>query len=764
MRYFKTLLILLFIASQVEVVAQNFPVQATTQLIPPYSVYLTDYASPESQKLRVILVQRDLTQPSYQLRLVVNIELNGNIIMRTSRLYRPAPISLDPGIPTVISGADLFPYLDSRNLDFVGYSRDQYERTKALPEGSYRISFTAYDYQRQEVQVSNEGSSFYWLAKNEPPLINFPACGTRVPLRDPQQIVFSWLPRNTTSPNSAAETQYEFALYEVRPAGRNPNDVVLTTPPMFRTTTDYTQLVFGPAEPLLLEGMSYVWRVQAQDKNGRDAFRNNGYSEVCYFNYGGADPGFEVGIVQGLQAQGESERRAKIWWQTGVYDNYRIEYRKVGKDYEWFKSAVSGSELKLFDLEPNTEYEARMQAGKEGVFGPYTDIVKFRTTPMRVAQCGQPTPQWPNTPGRPLPSAITGMFVNARGMEMQLTSVQALSPDGWYRGTGRIAMPFLAGANFTTQFERIYIDENRNVTNGHIDFVSRGVAAMVEDQLAGQANRQKEAKKKQNRDDWKDTDFYEKVFKYDNPITSVVVGDNGNIVTYDNLNTMSVNKDIAPILTNNPGKAIVIEDKNGDQWVVQKDKTTGETKVTKVEGGGLNPTSNIPITSESIALIKEAIKSLRKEYDDSKIKSLQAAMTDKSYLVDQHLKAKQSEYTSQGSAVNADSKVILLGFELMSGEAAQSNSTFDQLSLDFKKAELDFNRAIVIKWLANDFNNKQSYEMVAQGLSINGQNAEAYIQDQKKQGKTNEQLVNDIKQGIITYVTSVLSEKLYGKL
>jgi hypothetical protein len=46
--------------------------------------------------------------------------------------------------------------------------------TRALPEGSYRISFTAYDYQRQDVQVSNEGSSFYWLAKNEPPLINFP--------------------------------------------------------------------------------------------------------------------------------------------------------------------------------------------------------------------------------------------------------------------------------------------------------------------------------------------------------------------------------------------------------------------------------------------------------------------------------------------------------------------------------------------------------------------------------------------------------------
>ncbi|MDQ3394534.1 MAG: hypothetical protein M3512_10555, partial [Bacteroidota bacterium] len=36
--------------------AQNFPVQASTQLIPPYAVYLSDYATPGNEKLRVILV------------------------------------------------------------------------------------------------------------------------------------------------------------------------------------------------------------------------------------------------------------------------------------------------------------------------------------------------------------------------------------------------------------------------------------------------------------------------------------------------------------------------------------------------------------------------------------------------------------------------------------------------------------------------------------------------------------------------------------
>ncbi|MFN8881803.1 MAG: hypothetical protein ACK5V5_15260, partial [Cyclobacteriaceae bacterium] len=544
--------------------AQLFPVQCTPQLVPPYSVYLSDYASPGNERLRVILVQRDLSQPSYQLRLVMSLELNGKIIMRTSRAFNPPPLNLEPGIPTIISGPDLAGYLDSRNIDFVGYSREQYERTRALPEGSYRIIFTAFDYRRQDVQVSNEGSSFYYLAKNEPPLINFPPCGTRLPTRNPYQIVFSWMPRNTASPNSAAETQYEFSLYETRPPGRNPNDVVLTTPPIYRAVTDFPQLVYGPAEPLLFEGMQYVWRVQAQDKNGRDAFRNNGSTEVCTFTYGGTDISFEVGMLKGLQAQGETERRARIWWEAGDYESYRIEYKKTGQGsssskvtedkFEWFRSDVKAQangvpnlEIKLFDLEPDTEYETRAQGMKAGVFGPYTDVIKFRTTPLRVAQCGQPT-VLPTSTGKPIPFLTSGMVINARGMELQIVNASVADVDGWYKGTGRVSVPYLGGAVFNVKFDRIFIDADRNVTAGRIDFITKGVAAMVEQQLAGQQNRERERKQRANREQWKDVVFYEKIFKYDMPIISAVVGDNDAIVLYDQQNIQHINRDIATVL------------------------------------------------------------------------------------------------------------------------------------------------------------------------------------------------------------------------
>ena len=573
--------------------AQFYPVQITPQLVPPYSVYLSDYATPGNEKLRVIVLQKDLAQPAYQLRLTMSVEWNGKVIMRTAKTFNPAPINIDPGIPTIISGAELAPYLDSRNIDFVGYNREQYERTRALPEGSYRIFFTAYDYRRQDVQVSNEGSSFYYLSKNEPPLINFPACGTRIQFKDPQQIIFSWLPRNTSSPNSVAETEYEITLFETRPAGRNPNDVINTTQPIFRTRTDVTQLVFGPAESLLMEGMKYVWRVQAIDKNGRDAFRNNGFSEVCTFTYGGGDATFDIGVVKNLQAVGETERRAKISWEAINYDSYKVYYKKTGSPsggsaqaggYEWFWSEVTNTEFKLFDLEPDTEYETRVQVKKSGVFGPYSEIIKFRTTPIRVVECGQENGALAKGDvNKPLDAAHKGMTVDVDGIKMTLLEVMPLGA-GWFKGMGT-ATTKLLGASFHVKFDRLFIDENHVAGFGRIDFISKGVAQLVQQQMVNLQKKEEQKQQAQNRDQWKGFDFQDKIFKYDMLIAEISF-DNGAVTIIDSEGNSFPNNEIPQMLIDAPEKAIIIEDKNGDQWVMQKDEN-GNTKATKVPGGGL---------------------------------------------------------------------------------------------------------------------------------------------------------------------------------
>ena len=746
---------------------QFYPVQMTPQLIPPYSVYLTDYATPGTEKLRVIMVQKDLTQPSYQVRLVMRVEWNGRVIMQTARYFNPAPINLSPGVPTIISGAELAPYLDSRNIDFVGYSREQYERTKSLPEGSFQIIFTAYDYRRQDVQVSNSGSSFYYLVKSEPPLINFPACGTSIPMRTPQQIIFSWLPRNTASPNSAGRTVYEFSLYETRPAGRNPNDVVLSTQPVFKTTTELTQLIYGPSEPLLLQDMTYVWRVRATDENGRDAFRNNGYSEVCTFVYGGPDAAFNIGVVENLQAVGETERRAKISWKRGAYDAYKVYYKKTGASYSWFASEVttanlevtgaSDGALKLYDLEPDTEYETRVQVKKNGVSGPYSEIVKFRTTPLRVAQCGEEAPL-PLEGGNPLRNVIAGTVIDVDGM--QLTVMEASSPynDGWYSGYAKVSPAVLGGASYTVKFDRLFLREDRTAGYGRIDILSKGVAPMVEEQLAAQQKRLVEQKQRENRDIWEGVDFYDKIFLFDDLVLDTVFTDPyGNIAFVDATGQQTIIPEIPAILKDAPEKAVIIEDKNGDQWVVQKE---GEGyKTSKVSGGGLQTGSNVLVSDYAIDIIKRSLRELRKEYDEQKIDNIKADLVIRRASLETAIAENNRKLIPEGTGSNSSpgfgSESLFYDFVEVDLERGIVDDEFSRLSIEVKTTELELNRALLIEYVSRDLDRKDDYKLIALELRVNGDLVSDFVSRENARGTTDDVIVEIVKKEMVSFIDQV---------
>jgi hypothetical protein len=98
-----------------------------------------------------------------------------------------------------------------------------------------------------------------------------------------------------------------------------------------------------------------------------------------------------------------------------------------------------------------------------------------------------------------------------------------------------------------------------------------------------------------------------------------------------------------------PDKAIIVEDKNGDQWVVRKDPTNGQTKVTKVEGGCLPPVSDIPVSEEEIDLLKKALAELKKDYSETKINSLQSNYAAKKVTLGEY-KAKVEKEIVAGAA------------------------------------------------------------------------------------------------------------------
>ncbi|WP_161964306.1 fibronectin type III domain-containing protein [Chitinophaga flava] len=475
--------------------AQQYPVTASTQIIPPYSVYLPDYAVPGSDKLRVILVQNDLTKPSYDVRLQMTVERNGTLIMRTAPAFNPRPLTLSAGVPTIISGADLADYLNTNNIEFSGgFSRDSYERTRSLPEGSYRITFTAFDYRRPQVQVSNTGANIFFFQKNDPPLLNMPICGSRVEKRDPQFLTFSWSSRNTPNPLEGGGTEYIFSLYEIKPKNSNPDYIVRSTRPIYTITTEQNTIAYGPGEPALTDSMEYVWIVQARDKSGRDMFSNQGLSQSCRFTYLGNNP-FETNKIgkPTLSGQATGERTIRLSWQLAPdnvnyrVDAYRVQYRAAKKDgveYDW-RTAESPRDtvLNVNSLEPGRSYEARLQWLVAGVYGPFSDIVTVTTKPSRTFTCGDPALLQTPQNSTPLPTAMAGSIFRIGHFDVMLTEVTG--GDGVFSGRGKVITPGF-GTGMLLQFNRISVNTDLVVTRGEMQAVTDGIDKFVSDAVKHQ--------------------------------------------------------------------------------------------------------------------------------------------------------------------------------------------------------------------------------------------------------------------------------------
>ncbi|MFN4956192.1 MAG: hypothetical protein ACK5E7_01390, partial [Cyclobacteriaceae bacterium] len=403
---------------------------------------------------------------------------------------------------------------------------------------------------------------------------------------------------------------------------------------------------------------------------------------------------------------------------------------------------------------PDTEYETRAQGMKAGVFGPYTDVIKFRTTPLRVAQCGQPT-VLPTSTGKPIPFLTSGMVINARGMELQIVNASVADVDGWYKGTGRVSVPYLGGAVFNVKFDRIFIDADRNVTAGRIDFITKGVAAMVEQQLAGQQNRERERKQRANREQWKDVVFYEKIFKYDMPIISAVVGDNDAIVLYDQQNIQHINRDIATVLQEHPGKAVVIEDKNGEQYVVQKDKTTGKTTVTKVEGGGLRPSGNINLPNDVVEIVKKAIRSLRDQYSNSVIAQKNTQLVSQKSELKAIIDTNNKKFLPQANPATTEPQDFLFDLEEVAIAETFPENDFDSKSREIKKSELELNRMTLIRLLADNIDTREDYKMIASELIIDNLGVTDFVAAQKAKGVSEQEIVKNISTEIVNFVDQI---------
>jgi hypothetical protein len=233
-RYVRLVALALFL-SVAKALAQQYPVQVTTLLTPPYSLFLSDYSSPDRAALQLILHLKELDRAEYKVRLHLQIEGQG-ISLYTKSNYLPPPLVLQGGIPEMLTGDQIRGYLHPDNLEFTGITRQQFLKTGKFPEGFYTFSVQVLDYFREEV-VSNNGQANAWIILKDQPLINLPFNNEKLIATEPQNILFSGTPRHTASPNAAFSTEYLFQLLELYPADRNPNDAFLSANTIYETTT-----------------------------------------------------------------------------------------------------------------------------------------------------------------------------------------------------------------------------------------------------------------------------------------------------------------------------------------------------------------------------------------------------------------------------------------------------------------------------------------------------------------------------------------------
>ncbi|HYG20119.1 MAG TPA: fibronectin type III domain-containing protein, partial [Ohtaekwangia sp.] len=454
--------------------AQTFPVQSNVQLIPPYSLYLNDYVIAGQEKIYVHLLLRDVTVNDYRVKLRLRIEGAG-ITIATSQNFSGPPISLQGGLPLTLTSFELEPYFNLRNLDFAGLSKNEFQRTGRLPEGLYKFTLEAFDFNRTK-QVAAPASAMAWIVLNDPPFINLPRNNSKVTTIVPQLIAFQWTPRHTGSPNSAFSTEYVFKLVEIWPAERNPNDAMLSQRPIFETTTNLTQIVYGPAEPQLIPGRKYAWQVTARDTQRRDLFKNQGRSEVFSFQFGDACESPEN--IRAV-SQGTSFIRA-VWGTDPVHTNYIIRYRQEGQT-EWYQTEALSTQVNLQSLKPATAYEYQVQAGCGPLASDYSAIVKTTTLEEDLSQfaCGAPSVPVNFIPGEPLLQGLhPGDEIFYHNYKIKVQDITS-SSGGSFSGNAIAQIPYLNYAKIRMTFTNLAITQSYKVLRGEVVSVFNPDSDMV---------------------------------------------------------------------------------------------------------------------------------------------------------------------------------------------------------------------------------------------------------------------------------------------
>lgn len=730
----------------------SYPVMATVQLNPPYSLYLTDYAAPDVQRMQVHLLLKDLTETNYKCRLRLTIEGFG-ITLQSKAGFYTAPILLNGGEMTTLSGIDLAPYLKPQNLLVQGMDYNEFVRSGAkLPEGIYKYTVEVLDYTRNNV-VSNASFAVVSTFLSYPPIINLPIAGTKVEAMDPQNVIFQWMPRHTASLNAAFSVAYKFRLVALIPANRDPNDALRTTRPLLETMTSQTILVYGPAEPALTPGNNYAVQVQAIEADGRDMFINDGFSEAVAFTYGE-----KCSVPSEIMAAVASSSSLKLTWAaTTSQQSFTVRYREAGDTPSaWYEETVYTPQITITGLKAGKRYQYQVNGQCIWGTGDYSDTASF-TMPDATLEKGDFVCGTSSATKIASTESIKTLNVydTITAGDFKVILSKVTNTGGSFSGTGEVMVPFLNNLSLTVAFTNISVNKEKQLFNGVIELIQ-------DDAKAVSANLEKTL-----------TDLL------DNIQTSLQNGDLASLQTLDaaglldKINSMQNWSELDPAtksgLNELAGKLQNVQQllANNDMTQAEKesvaDKLAADIKIL-ADKTKSDLASMLEVLKELLGVYKMAVGKLRKDYTDEKVASLlidankayQKCQDDINVIIGNAITALGGE--PGNVAATGTGQVVVFSDTETTTTGANLESTIAYLKL-----EKEYNTAKIIQLMDKQVDDEDTKTLVLKNLKIEAATFEVYYKQKKAENTTDENMVDDVKKGIIQLIEKVLTENIYNK-
>lgn len=738
--------------------AQQYAVKVQVQLLQPVSPQLANLYSGTQPRMIITLLNIDLQKPSLSVRLRLTIK-GGNAMLRNKDYGYYPSIQLDAGVPLRLTLDDLAPYFQISNLDATGISPSQLLENSRLPDGYYTFCVEVVEVNSgQVISASALGcSSPVWISTSQPPLLNLPLKGGGIAYREPLNLTFNWTPRHMSSANAAFQTEYEFTLSELWDTTIPPEAAFLNTAPLYQTITPATTLLYGPAQPQLIPGKRYAWRVKAKAKMGideYDVFLNNGYSEIYTFILQE-----DCQPPQQVLATVEKNVVTVSWLPQPKMSEYIVEYRESRDDAEWFNVKTSEDHVAIYDAIPGRSYEYRVGGYCVAETKTMGDLHGFKMPAKDSSvnkNCGL-LPDIKLANQTAIKELKNGDQIMAGDFPVRLMTV---SGAGTFQGTGYVMIPFLSDAKIKVKFNNITVNTNRQLLTGLILTTFDSLETQVV-KVGDVIQAVKDlgsvvidlAHLSIDADYILVKEMADEIRKIAEDELPQELKDKA-IKAADKLENSKKEYDEAEKEYEN---ATTPEEKAAAKDKMDKAKETFEEAKKEVDAIEKEKAKLVDVVTD---LMVKAIRNLKKKYDQEKRTATESTLTKTRKELNELIAATKkallngAEIPADG-AISPDAAIIFID---STGVSGADDSDFSRLSEAYKKAEQEQNKLTAIDIFDRDITNKEYYNLLVQIFRINGAHLVDFINEEKKNNKTEAQIVDELSEKVENLIIELLSK------